>query len=532
MSDVSKPRRVDVRRDVAALVVYAGLLVAAVTRGTALVAAPVPDPGDDLSTVALRANLSRLVDHPARASERWSILAVSLDRGDTLFARDPHQVLAPASNMKLFTTAAALEYLGSEHRFTTYLIADGPIRNGVLEGNLFLYGTGDPTLGNRFAERPAPALEALADSLVALGVRQIRGAVVGDGSFFSGPSTGEGWQRAYMNAWYSTPAGALSVHENMVRVRVTPGPAGHPPALDFTPGGAGIAVINEAISGGGGRARVVRSSFEGPIHVTGRVGGASTHDVIVGDPAMYAAALFRDILLDREITLRGGARSIEAGGASPVTGRTVFAPALEPERQIRVLAEHVSGPLTEILDAINQQSHNFFSEQVLRATGRAATGVGSPAAGAHAVKQVLHKAGVDVSRLHVADGCGLSPYNDASAAAFIALLAYMANSPHADAFIASLPVAGEAPRFRRMGGTPAEGNLRAKTGTITRVSALSGYVTSASGERIAFSIIGNDLGSIAQGKHIENAIGAQLAAFDRSAPFTAADDEAMSPPAQ
>ncbi len=499
-----------------AAVLGTSALAAAVTHAAPAGTAGARDPDAVVTGAALRTSVSELVDHPARANEAWSLLAVSLDRGDTLFARNPHHRLAPASNMKLFTTAAALEVLGADHRFSTYLIADGPIRNGVLKGNLIIYGTGDPGLGTRFAEQPAPALEALADSLVLLGVREIRGAIIGDGSFFSGPSTGEGWRQEVMNAWFASPAGALTVHENLVRVRVSPGAAGQPPALDFTPGGAGIAVINEAISGSGGRARVVRSSYEGPILVTGQVGGASTHDAIVGDPAMYAAALFRDVLMDREIAIRGGVRAIEDGDTSPITGRLVFAPMLEPGLEIRVIAEHTSGPLQEVLDAINQQSQNFFSEQVLRTIGRAATGVGSAEAGAYAVRQVLERAGVDVSRVHIADGCGLSPLNEASAGDFIALLAYMRESPHAEVFMASLPVAGESRRFRRMGGTPAAGNLRAKTGTITRVSALSGYVTSASGETIAFSIIGNNLGSVAQGKHIENTIGAQLAAFDRT----------------
>jgi serine-type D-Ala-D-Ala carboxypeptidase/endopeptidase (penicillin-binding protein 4) len=476
-------------------------------------------PAEAMAVAQLRTSLTQLVDHPARRGERWSILAVSLDRGDTLFARDPVQPLTPASNMKLFTTAAALEYLGENHRFTTYLLADGPIRDGVLEGNLYLYGTGDPTLGTRFVERPAPALLALADTLALLGVRQIRGDIVGDGSYFSGPSIGEGWQPDYMNAWYAAPAGALSVHENMVRLEIEPGPNGAPPQVTYIPGGGGLAVRNEAISGGSGKPRVVRSSYEGPILITGRMGGGkSAHAVPVGDPAMYAAALLRDVLTERNIAIHGVARAIMEADESPITGQTVFAPALEAEQQIRVLAEHVSGPLQGILEVINQQSHNFYSEQVLRAVGRAATGVGSGAAGGAAIKAILARAGVDTAHVYVADGCGLSIYNRVSAGDFITVLAYVAEAPYAEPFIASLPVAGEVRRFRRMGGTPAAGNLRAKTGTITRVSALSGYVTSASGERIAFSIIGNELRSVAQGKHIENTIGAQLAAFDRAAP--------------
>jgi serine-type D-Ala-D-Ala carboxypeptidase/endopeptidase (penicillin-binding protein 4) len=502
----------------------AAVLVAAAGTQEPALASPAAD-AETIAMAELRTNLNQLVDHPARRNERWSILAVSLDRGDTLFARDPEQPLAPASNMKLFTAAAALEYLGERHRFRTFLIADGPIRDGVLEGNLYLYGTGDPTLGTRFAERPAPALVSLADTLALLGVRHVRGDIVGDGTYFSGPNQGLGWQPDYMNAWYASSAGALSVHENMIRIEIRPGTDGGPPELRYIPGGDGVALVNEATVGGRGRARVARVAYEGPIVISGNVGsGTSAHAVPVGDPAMYAAALMRDVLVERGIMIHGVARAIVDQEESPITGQTVFAPALEGERQVRVLAEHVSGPLQDILESINQVSHNFYSEQVLRAVGRAATGIGSPGAGGFAVKRILARAGVDTAHVHIDDGSGLSAHNRVSARDFITVLAYMADSPHAEPFIASLPVAGEVRRFRRMGGTPAAGNLRAKTGTITRVSALSGYVTAANGERIAFSIIGNDLRSVAQGKHIENTIGAQLASFDRRAAGVASGD--------
>lgn len=474
----------------------------------------------------LRADLESAVQGTGGDGARWSILAVSLERGDTLYARTPTEALTPASNMKLFTSAAALEHLGPDYRFSTYLAADGPIRDGVLMGNLYLYGTGDPTLGTRFAQNPAPALVGLADSLAALGIREIRGDVVGDGSYFTGPRTGEGWEAEYMNAWYAAPAGALSVHENMVRIEVKPGDSGEQ-EFEFIPGGEGIAIHRD--TAGGGRLRLLRMEYDGPIVMRGRSGGSASHAVSVADTEMYAAALFRDVLAERGIVLRGTARPIVDPVESPVTGRKAFAPAFDDARPaLQVLAVHRSGPLTEILEVINQQSHNFYSEQVLRAVGRVAHGVGSPDSGARAVEALLARTGVDTARVRVVDGCGLSPLNVATAEAFVALLAHMARSPHAQPFMESLPVAGEVRRFRRMGGTPAGGNLRAKTGTIDSVSALSGYVTSANGEMIAFSIIGNDLGSVASAKSLENRIGTQLAAFDRTGPVdpaAAGDDE-------
>jgi serine-type D-Ala-D-Ala carboxypeptidase/endopeptidase (penicillin-binding protein 4) len=483
-------------------------------------AAPAELPPAGAAVMELRAALAELVDGDARRDEAWSILAVSLDRGDTLFARSPDAALTPASNMKLLTTAAALEYLGPGHRFVTYVLADGPIRDGVLEGSVYLFGTGDPMLGTRFAERAAPALVALADTLELLGVREIRGDIVGDGSYFAGNGSGAGWQPDYLNAWYATPAGALSVHENLVRIEVSGAEAGRPPELTYVPGGEGIRVRNDAVSGGGGRARVVRATYDGPILVTGRAGsGSSRHDVSVPNPAMYAAALFRDVLAERDVALHGVVRANDDPSASPVTGRSAFAPALEdPDTRLRVLAEHTSAPLLEILEVINQRSHNFYAEQVLRALGRAAGGNGSADSGGRAILALMVREGVDTTGVRIADGSGLSPLNRASASSFIALLRYVQESPHAELFMTTLPVAGESARFRRMGNTPAAGNLRAKTGTIEKVSALSGYVTGANGERIAFSIIGNNLGSVSQGKHIENTIGARLAEFARAGP--------------
>lgn len=491
------------------IIVFAALLAGVTLAAAPYEAGTVMDAG---TVQQLRASIDGALEGTGGADARWSILATSLDRGDVLYSRGPGEALAPASNMKLFTSAAALEYLGADYRFSTFLAARGPIREGVLMGDLYLYGTGDPTLGTRFAESPAPALTALADSLQALGVREIRGDIVGDGSYFSGPRTGAGWESDYMNAWYAAPAGALSVHENIVRVEVSAGEAGELD-FEFTPGGEGIAVRHDTAQNG--RLRVRRAEYDGPIVVVGRSGQSASHAISVADTEMYAAALFRDVLLERGITLHGVTRGIVEPAESPITSGAVFPATTDADRAFQVLAVHRSEPLPELLGVVNQQSHNFYSEQLLRAIGRVATGVGSADAGSRAVLALLERAGAETGQLTVVDGCGLSPLNRASAESFVALLAYMAESPHRSVFMESLPVAGESRRFRRMGGTPAGGNLRAKTGTIDGVSALSGYVTAANGELIAFSIIGNDLSSESSAKLLENKLGVELAELSR-----------------
>src|SRR6185369_16679191 len=171
---------------------------------------------------ALRADIDRLIASPHWRGAQWSITVVSLDRGDTLVSVSPDLPLAPASNMKLFTTAAALYYLGSHYRYSTFLLTDGKIDNGVLTGDLVIYGTGDPKLSDRFGQKMA-AWNAFADTLSALGVREVRGNIVADASYFEASSTAEGWQTDYMNASYAATPSALSFNENIATLQIKPG---------------------------------------------------------------------------------------------------------------------------------------------------------------------------------------------------------------------------------------------------------------------------------------------------------------------
>ncbi|HSJ08783.1 MAG TPA: D-alanyl-D-alanine carboxypeptidase/D-alanyl-D-alanine-endopeptidase [Longimicrobiales bacterium] len=469
----------------------------------------------------LRTDLEEIIRRPGWTGDVWSVMVVSLDRGDTLFSHGGADPLTPASNMKLFTTAAALYYLGPDFRFNTFLMATGPIRDGVLEGDIVVYGTGDPTFSNRFGNSLS-VFQAFADTLSALGVREIRGDVVGDGSYFQGPGTAEGWQTSYMNASYAASSGALSYAENVATLQIRPGKqAGWRPEITLVPGGEGIAIVNQAttVAGRGGRVDASRIAYDGPIVVRGRIGtGAQPvlRSVPVSDPARLAAAVFREVLQRREITVTGGVRSVQTEAESPVTGRSTFAPALDSQQPVHVLAVHTSEPLLRVLDIINKKSHNLMAEQVLRTVGRVAVGEGTVAAGQRAVRHMIEQEGGRAD-LAMYDGSGLSILNRASARDFIVLLSVMSESPMYQTYLETLPQAGAAGGLRRMHRTNAEGNLRAKTGTINHVSALSGYVTAANGERLAFSIISNNVPSTWMAKRVEDAIGARIAEFERPA---------------
>jgi serine-type D-Ala-D-Ala carboxypeptidase/endopeptidase (penicillin-binding protein 4) len=475
----------------------------------------------DPSARQLQLELEEIIRRPRWTGDQWSVMAISLDRGDTLFSYNAHQRLAPASNMKLFTTAAALYYLGPDYRYNTFLMATGPIRDGVLEGDLVVYGTGDPTFSARFGS-PLTVWRAFADTLEALGVREIRGDIVGDGSYFGGSGAAEGWQQSYMNSAYAANAGALSYTENIATLQVSPAEqAGWRPEIRLVPGGEGIAIVNQATTTAGGRTNIhaARMAYDGPVVVRGQIARGSAplvRTVPISDPARYAAAVFREVIQRRDIVVTGGVRSAESEAESPVTGRSVFAPALDSQAPIHVLAVHTSEPILRILDIINRRSHNMMAEQVLRTVGRVAAGEGTVAGGRRALEHMMREGGhPSPGEIEVFDGSGLSILNRSSAHGLVSLLAVMAESHMFETYWETLPEAGSPQGLRRMHQTGAQGNLRAKTGTINRVSALSGYVTAANGERIAFAIISNNVPSTAMAKRIEDAIGARLAGFQR-----------------
>lgn len=515
------------------------LLAATLALGTAAAQ------GRDVASVqqnALRTEIERALAAPGWNGDRWGVLVVSLRSGDTLFAHDAHTSLIPASNMKLFTTAAALKYLGPGYRYSTYLVATGPIEGGVLRGDLLVYGTGDPTISARFFETKTSVWESLADSLSALGIARIEGDLVGDASYFEGRGTGEGWGLGYVTHSYAAPAGALSFNDNVVTLHVTPGAtAGAPPEIQMIPAGE-VEVVNQARTVQSGRSRIVveRESYDAPIVVTGQIqrgqSAGQWRAVPVVDPAHFSATAFRDILAKRGIQVGGTVRSVRDASASAITPRTVFAPSFEDTATPEVLVVHRSPALMEILKVINQRSHNLYAEAVLRTVGRVATGHGSVAGGAAAVGAILRAAGVEEGSVQMADGSGLSTLNRVTAASIVQVLAYMEGSPYWDAYWETLPEAAVSRGLRRMQETAAASNLRAKTGTIDRVSALSGYVHARNGERLAFAIISNDVPSTWTAKRVEDRIGARLASFDRPLPsstarLAASDDPAAAPSA-
>lgn len=485
----------------------------------------------------LRSALTSMIGTGWRGA-RWGIAAVSLDTGDTLFAVEPAVPMAPASNVKLLTSAAALEILGPEYRFRTYLLTDGEIVDGVLHGDLVLYGTGDPGISDRYFRRKDEVFQRLIDELERLGIERVTGDLVGDASFLTGPLRPEGWDARDLNDHFAAAVSALSFNENVVSFRVVAGTPGEAPVVHTVPDHAGLEVVNAArtVARGTPRARVhiLRDEPLAPVRVEGQIPAGSRdvwREMTVSVPAHFAISVFRATLEARGIMLEGGLRVVDRADQS-LLGSSLHAPAMG-RRRARVLARHVSEPLREYLEVVNKESHNLFAELIFRAMGRATDGQGTPDAGARAVRSALARLGVDVSTISQVDGSGLSAGNRVSALTFVSIMDRMSESRHWESFWASLPEAGRRGGLGRMYNTAAAGNLRAKTGTIEGVSALSGLVRTRDGERVAFSLLVNGAPSTSRAKRVENQVGATLAAFHRpdpSPPVLLASAEISSPP--
>ena len=449
----------------------------------------------------------------------WGALVVSLTRGDTLFSYHADRHFLPASNAKLFTTAAALHYLGSEFRFVTVLFADGPVRDSTVYGNLVLYGTGDPT----FALDTA-SLAPFADSVVRAGIHIVRGDMVGDASFLGDELAGPGWSPDNADQPYAAPPSALGAAANRIRITVEPGAGTGEPAVVTMDPPTDYFTLRSVVTTGRPRSRTRISVEHGPPHGLVALRGTIsprrsqwTTEIVVQQPAVFAASLLRRLLEDRGVTVMGTTRSV----TEDVPGRARALLAWERERTgpplDGTIAVRNSPGLGDLVAVINHRSDNLSAELVFRAIGRAVDGAGTFASGAAAVARFLAvEVGIPEASVQITDGSGLSMLDAATPRALVQLLAYERRAPEGDVFFQSLPEVGEGLQ-RRMTGTAAEGRLRAKTGTLNDASALAGYVSAADGEELAFSIIVNDPPRIRRARAVQDRIGVALAKFRREA---------------
>ena len=470
-----------------------------------------PDTTVTTALDVLRRDIDGVLAQPQLARGSWGVLVKSLNNDEILYQRNASKLMMPASNMKIVTLAAAAEKLGWDYRYDTTIAAAGSIEGGTLQGDLIVVGSGDPSLvaTDGMADR---VFADWATQLKQRGIRAISGRVIGDDNGFEEETLGFGWMWDDLPTADSAGVGALQYNEGTVRVTVSPGPAaGDSAGISLSVGSSGLAIVNAVTTSASGTATSIdtrRLPGSMTLSLSGSIAlGASPSALLVSvdNPTQFFVSAFRAALIANGIDVRGPAVDIDEVIDTPATRGTP-------------IVSYRSAPLSTLAVRLMKISQNQYAETLLKTVGAGPGAVPSAAAGWRAAQAIVERWGVPDGALIQRDGSGLTRYDFVTPEALVTILTHVDRDPRLkDPFEASLPIAGrDGTLANRMKGTPAEGNARAKTGSMTAVRGTSGYVTSADNEPLVFVILVNSYDS--PGATItaaEDAIIVRLARFRR-----------------
>ena len=456
---------------------------------------PKPSPFSKKQSAKFAARADALLGTGPTGKGEWGLLIVDAQTGETLYQLNADRYFVPASNMKLFTTALALTKLGPDYRFHTTLETSGTISNGVLKGNVALMGRGDPNLSNRkfpynlkeeFDGPPEKVLAELVDGLVAKGVKEISGDVIGDDSYFPRERYPSGWEIDDMVWEYGAAISSIVVDDNTVTLTLTPGDQpGTPVQVTQSPATPDFMVENDVVTSAAevkSDLTLTREPGASLVVIKGTMPAKSSPRKLVlavEEPAQHAAAVLKRLLEERGVRVDGGARAHHE--AAKAQGDPV------------VLAEHVSVPLSDAVKLINKISQNLHTEMLLRTVARQT--------GMWAIDDDLMKApqdfyasaGISPDDVIQSDASGLSRHDLVTPRAIVALLQFAVKQPWFETYFNSLPVAGvDGTLEDRMKNTPAAGHIHAKTGSVEHVRTLSGFADTTNRRRLIFSFLSNN----------------------------------------
>jgi len=451
-----------------------------------------PDTSLQLKTYSVsefQKEIIKLVQDKNFTTANIGIVVKSLRNGEVLYSMNENKLFVPASNMKLFTTASALEILGSKYRFNTGIYVNGEISYSTIYGDLVIKGGGDPTFSGRFYEGNIfKVFDNWVDSLIDLGITNIRGNIVGDDNYFDDNRFGIGWSRDYESYWYAAPSGALSFNDNCVDLTIFYNRALDSVIVRHTPEIRGINVFNEIIPVSPGEASTNIDIFREPNTNKIKVFGtfSRTSDTLKTYASIYNPTYFFLNVLKNRIESRG----------IKVLGYAVdiddYNKSIDYENALHLFT-YSSPFLYEIIKVINKGSQNFYAEQLLKLLGAEKKGLGSIENGINVCEGWYALVGLNPEHILMYDGSGLSHLNRVTPSQIINLLEVMYKSKNFPFFINSLPIAGiDGTLSRRMKNSVAENRVRAKTGFISFARNLSGYAKTQDNEDIAFAILVNN----------------------------------------
>jgi len=474
-------------------------------------AAVAPRPGS-ISTgrdASLRAFIDSMTDAPEFSNAHWGILVVDPERRDTLYSRNAGKLFMPASNMKILTSATALTQLGPDYRYRTSFAARGPVSGGTLTGDLVVVGRGDPSVSDHMLRDAMLPLRAMADSIVARGIRHVTGRVAAVGDHFPGSELGFGWSYDDFEDSYSAPIDELLFNEGFSELHVRAGERpGDPVTVVVRPARSTprvrISATTVAVAAGDSARRRAntlvarKDSTSWDVILTGTLGVRDTAVIEVThhnvDDAYLAAV--REALTDRGVSFDDQPTDTLA--------------------RVDTLATLTSPPLSEILKALMKPSQNQIAEMLFRTIALEKVGAGRPDSARAIVERQIASWGAAVPlEAVVRDGSGLSRYDYISPQTVVRILDAMRKSPSFSVYYDALPIAGIDGTIRnRMKGTPAENNVHAKTGSVAQSRSLSGYVTTADRHMLIFSFLSNNWTvPIRSVERVQDAIAVRLAAM-------------------
>jgi D-alanyl-D-alanine carboxypeptidase/D-alanyl-D-alanine-endopeptidase (penicillin-binding protein 4) len=470
-------------------------------------AAAVPAPKAD-PTSQLQQDILAATRMPGVSRASWAIVVQSLDRRERLFELNPRVLMVPASAAKLVSVATAADAVGWDYRYTTTLRATGPVVDGVLRGDLVVVGSGDPSIGGRGSDD----FSGWVGGLKAAGIRRIDGRIVGDDNAVDEPRPQLAW--AWDDLGYTTGAlfGALNLAENRTSIAISPGAsAGLPALVSVEPRSAVRSVTNRILTGAAGSAPLMwpeQRPGEAALTVAGSIPAGASPAVMavsVGNPTLWFASAFKNRLVRDGIDVTGDAVDIDD------------VPAIAGRDTMPVLYTHRSRPLSEIAQPLLKDSINLYGEALMRLNA-AASVLPTNDAALEGLRTRLASWGISTDSQQLVDGSGLSRRDAISADALAIVLQRMADPSGKSPFVTGLPVAGvDGSLSSRMKGTAADGNVRAKTGTMSNIRSLAGYVTTRDGERLAFVIMINNFeGTGGNANEATDAIAVRLATFSRA----------------
>jgi serine-type D-Ala-D-Ala carboxypeptidase/endopeptidase (penicillin-binding protein 4) len=455
----------------------------------------------------LRQDLAQATRLPGVQRGAWGVVVHSLDRNERLFELNPRTLLVPASIAKLASVATAAEAVGWDYRFETTLRATGPIAGGTLMGDLLIVGSGDPSIGGRAGDD----LTSWVDALKAAGVRRIDGRVIGDDDGVEEPRPQLAW--AWDDLGYTTGSlfGALNLGENRMTLTIVPGPQpGAAAAVNVEPHASSRPLANRVVTGGAGSPQLLwpeQRPGEPFLTVAGSIpaGAAPARlNVAVGNPTLWFASVLRNRLQREGIEVTGDSWDIDD--------------VMQPYRAAAtVLFTYRSHPLSEIVQALMKESINLYAEAVMRLNAPRGVLPTNDAA-LEGFRKRLATWGVPADAHQIVDGSGLSRRDAITPEAMLVVLQRMHDRSLTSPFVTALPIAGvDGTLEARMRGTPAAGNVRAKTGTMSNIRSLAGYATTRDGEHVAFvAMVNNFEGGGTAANQALDAIAVRVAGFSRS----------------